>query len=62
MHEPTTDEIIKAIKTLLTQTKNGYHLSGNDLIKAQHAVRIIVNTLEKAEKAYRDWRIENGNY
>ena len=37
----TQAEIMKAIKTLLDQIANGYHLTDQDIEKAKHASRIL---------------------
>jgi hypothetical protein len=51
MHEPTKKDVLKAIDVLLTQTENGYQLTSEDIIRAQHAARIITKAIKKAKEA-----------
>lgn len=43
----TDEEVISAVKTILVQSRNGYHVSEDDVFKAIKAVDVIAGALEK---------------
>lgn len=50
MYNPTKNDILKAVDVIITQVGNGYYVSREDLIRAQHAARIINKAIEEAER------------
>lgn len=41
------DEVLTAVKTILVQARNGYHVSINDVAKASRACSVIAQALAK---------------